>query len=91
MTFPFKMKGTLQAASMEGGSVQDLQMQLEQQQVLVIQLKEMIREREKQLQEREKEFQVIFGFLKGIEKAYTIIKPCTCLFLSLRADTHHTI
>ena len=37
----------------------DLQMQLEQQHLMVVQLKEMIREREGQLQQKEKELQVL--------------------------------
>ena len=50
---------------MDTGSSEDFQMQLEQHQVMVIQLKEMIRERENQLQQKEKELQVepSFNFL----------------------------
>ena len=66
---------------MDTGSSEDFQMQLEQHQVMVIQLKEMIRERENQLQQKEKELQVgssfnfIFkkpslGFFKHVDDSF---------------------
>ena len=59
---------------MDTGSSEDFQMQLEQQQVMVIQLKEMIRERENQLQQKEKELQVgpSFNFVFKKPSCFTL-------------------
>lgn len=76
---------------MDTGSSDDFQMQLEQHQVMVIQLKEMIRERENQLQQKEKELQVgpsfnfvlkkpsyltLPGFLKHIDTSFRKLVWC---------------